>query len=346
MDFTKTFLPAIFIVCSTFVIAQKDTTGVKDFCTLKILGTSPFKVISVGYDFQSSNSLSANNKTVPTPTLNSALGGSEKNNIQYNQGLRLSTNFPVVSKKRCLVLFGFSYLENKYNFSNPSSLSLLPQTLNDNGLRSMGASYTVFVPLNAHHFILNQSNFDLSGDYNLREFQPLSTITISSALLFGWKPHERLQVALGISRTYRGGEQSYLPVLLYNYTFSNRKWGIESLLPARAGLRYTANAKNIILCGFLSEGNSYYLGNLMKSNPGIPYQQLELKRSELRVRVIYECAIYKSIWLSLQAGYRINYNFNIADGDIYQTSGKMPYLMENTLTNPFYATIAINLVAP
>jgi hypothetical protein len=274
------------------------------------------------------------------------LGSNEKNNIQNNQGLRASINFPAVSKKRCLVLIGLSYLENKYNFSDVATLGPLPKTLNDNGLRSMGASYAAFVPLNAKYFLLNQSNFDLCGDYNLHEFQPLSTLKISSAILFGYKSHNRMLLGFGISRSYRAGAQSFLPVLLYNYTFANRKWGIESLLPASASVRYNVNEKNIILCGFLDEGNSYYLGNLMKNNPGIAYQQLELKRSELRVRIIYECSIYKSIWLSLQAGYRINYNFNVDDGDIYKGFSSKPYLMENKLTNPFYATIAINLVAP
>jgi hypothetical protein len=186
----------------------------------------------------------------------------------------------------------------------------------------------------------------LSGDYNLHDLQPLSTVKISSALLFGYKPHNRMLLGFGVSRSYRAGTLSYLPVLLYNYTFENRKWGIESLLPASASVRYNVNERNIILCGFLDEGNSYYLGNLMKNNPGTGYQQLELKRSELRVRIIYECAIYKSIWLSLQAGYRINYKFNVADGDVYKGFSTPSYLMENTLSNPFYASIAINLVAP
>jgi hypothetical protein len=343
MNFTKILVA--FIICSKSLSAQ-DTAVTKSYCTLKVLGTSPFKVISVGYDFQSANTLSTNNKITTLTPLSTPLGSSEKNNIQNNQGLRLAANFPVLSKKRCLILVGFSYLENNYNFSGAAPVNPLAATLNDNGLRSMGASYAVFIPLDATHFILNQSNFDLSGDYNLHDFQPLSTTTISSALLFGWKPNERSQIGLGLSRTYRGGEQSYVPVLLYNYTFQNRKWGIESLLPARAALRYTVNEKNILLAGFLLEGNSYYLGNLMKNNPEIAYKQLELKRSELRIRVIYECAIYKSIWLSLQAGYRINSKFNVDDGDFYRGFSDKPYLMENTLTNPFYATIAINLVAP
>ncbi len=336
----------VFSASSSFLSAQNDTSSTKKYCTLKVSCSSPFKILSIGYDYQATNTLSVNNETTPSALLNNTLGGNEKSNINYNQGLRVAANVPVLTKKRCMVILGLSYLENKYNFSDATPLAPLPKNLNDNGLRSMGASYAIFIPLNATCFLLNQSNFDLSGDYNFSQFQDLSTTKISSALLIGYKPHERRQIAIGLSRTYRGGELAYLPVLLYNYTFPNRKWGIESLLPARLAVRYTVNPKNILLCGFMSEGNSYYLGNLMKNNPGIAYKQLELKRSELRVRVVYERSLYKFIWLSLQAGYRINTKFNIDDGDVYKGFSTKTYLMENKLTSPFYATIAINLVAP
>ena len=343
MNKNKICLLIITIIISNFVFAQKDSSQTK-YCTLKVAGSSPFKVISVGYDYQMANDLSSNIPTSKTPT-NSALGTTEKNAIQSNQGLRIAANFPVISKSKWLVIASLSYLENKYNFSD-TPINPFPKTLNDNGLRSIDAGFAIFKPLNNHLFLLNQTNFDLNGDYNLHSFQPLSTVKISSAFLFGWKPLDREEFAIGICRSYRGGEQSILPVLLYNYTFPNHKWGIESLLPARAAVRYTVNAKNLLLAGFVVEGNSYYLGNLMKSNPTIPYQALELRRSEIRARITYECSIYKFIWLSLQVGYRINSKFDIDNGDFYRTINNKPYVMEDKLTNPLYSTISIHLVAP
>ncbi len=353
----KIFLLIISVCISNFVSAQKDTTSKievnkyyvidadgKTYCNLKVLGSTPFKVISAGYDFQSSNILSSNIATAQTP-INPSFGSPQKNTINFNQGFRFAVNLPIISKAKWMVLVGFSYLDNKYSFTSPDGLSPFPKTLNDNGLRSMDGNFTIFKPLNEKFFLLNQNNFTLSGDYSLSKLQPLSTIKFSTAVLFGWKPHSRLQTAIGLSRTYRGGEQSIVPVLLYNCTFQNSKWGIESLLPSRAAVRFNANAKNIISGGFLLEGNSYYLGNLMNSNPLPAYSKLELRRSELRVRLTYECSIHKSIWLSLQAGYRINSKFNIDEGDFYRGYSNLPYVMENKLTNPFYGTVTINFVA-
>jgi hypothetical protein len=59
------------------------------------------------------------------------------------------------------------------------------------------------------------------------------------------------------------------------------------------------------------------------------------------------------LWVSAQAGYRINYRYHsdrLDDGkEILRAFGlvsKEPYAMESTLTNPFYVSISVNLVSP
>ena len=58
------------------------------------------------------------------------------------------------------------------------------------------------------------------------------------------------------------------------------------------------------------------------------------------------------IWVSAQAGYRINWSF-YADGlpndgqEFFRGFfGDQPYAMLNTLTNPLYANVSLNLVSP
>lgn len=339
----KKYIVLGFALFSINIFAQQDTAEVEDFsmyadmdaspsktyCTSKIIGNAPSKLVSLGFDFEGPYNINVDNGIV-----------SLNDDVAYNYGLRGSANFPVISNTKWLVNLGVNYLDHKYIFKNPSALSnAFTQSLSETGLRSMGANYTIFKPLNEKHFLLHQSNFDLNGDYSFTNFQSVSTVKFQTAVLFGWKKHDRRQFAVGATRTYRGGESLIIPVVLYNYTFQNRKWGIEALLPARAAVRYTINSRNIILGGFELEGASYYLGNMLKNNATIPYSQLELRRSELRNRITYEFSVYKFIWMSVQVGYIYNYKFKVDDG------GELPVLT-NKLSSPFYANVSINLVSP
>ena len=76
------------------------------------------------------------------------------------------------------------------------------------------------------------------------------------------------------------------------------------------------------------------------ANYNAAYNDLELRRSEIRPRITFEKAITDFIWVSAQVGYRLNYNFNIDQGDILRLIGSdKPYYMENTLSNPIYFQI-------
>ena len=255
--------------------------------------------------------------------------------------------FPVISNTKWLLNLGLSYLENRYQVSADESKKLihpLNKTMVSNGLTSLGANATLFKPLNDTRFLLTQWSFDFNGDYN--SIPNPNTLKVSAALVYGIKKHDRRQWGLGVARTYRVGELNYIPIVLYNYTFPNKKWGIETLLPARGAIRYTANARNIILGGFELEGNSYRLNSLMANN-SVPYNNLELRRSELRFRLTYEVSLYKFIWLSTQLGYRYNYSFNLDEGEFFRGfHGTQQYVSVNKLSNPIYFNISINLVSP
>jgi hypothetical protein len=57
--------------------------------------------------------------------------------------------------------------------------------------------------------------------------------------------------------------------------------------------------------------------------------------------------LYGFVWLSVQAGYRINYSFDVDEGDKFRFIGSnSPYYMYNQLTNPLYFQVSLNLVSP
>jgi hypothetical protein len=74
---------------------------------------------------------------------------------------------------------------------------------------------------------------------------------------------------------------------------------------------------------------------------------LELRRSELRFRLIYDHAITRLLWFSVQAGLRYNWQFNVDDGDFFRSLfSDDPYVFENTIGNPLYAQISLSWVSP
>ncbi len=310
-------------------------SGTKVYCSQKIIGLSPTKLISLGFDFVGAN-------TLEVDTLNSFLNNTS--NINYNYGTRVAVNFPVISNNKMILNLGANYLDFRYKFAKPvNEIHPLNYSLANFGLVSYGANATLFKPLNSKHFIIIQANLDFnsSGEFDAPTGNEAK---VSGAALFGVKPHDRRQYGFGVTRSYRGGGVMYTPVFLYNYTFPNKKWGAEVLLPAKANLRYSVNSRNILLAGFELEGNSYLIKPI--TDYKLPYNDPQLKRSEIRPRLTYECSLYQFIWLSVQVGYRMNYRFNLDDGDFYRNASSKPYVMENKPSGAYYFNISLNLVSP
>ncbi|MFM8914618.1 MAG: DUF6268 family outer membrane beta-barrel protein [Flammeovirgaceae bacterium] len=308
--------------------------GAKRFCTSKVFDLSPNKLISVGYDFQGGYGMQLG-----------AVGmdAAQTATNQNNYGLRLAANAPVISKTNLILNLGATYWENFYSISN-SANHPLAQSLQAYGLRTMGINFTLFKPFNEVNFLIVNGSADLNGNYSFENFQSLSTTKISATAIYGWKKHDRLQYGFGLARTYRIGELNYLPVFLYNYTFPSRKWGVEALFPARANLRRTFNSRTLAFFGYELEGNSYLIRN--RGNEFAGFDNLELRRSELRLRLTFERSIKDFIWFSLQAGLRYNARFHVDSKEFFRGFGDQPYLFENTINNALYVNFSVNLVSP
>jgi len=304
----------------------------KVYASQKVLGLSPSKLISIGFDFVGANS-------IETDTIGVYLNNSA--NISRNTGVRFAANFPVISNTKMILSLGLNYLDFKYTVDKPVNAdNPLVSALKPNGLRSYGVNATLFKPFNAKLFGILQFAADHNSAGKIDEFFA-DGLKFSGAAIFGKKPHDRLQYGIGLTQSYRGGALNYFPVVLCNYTLKNRKWGVEMLLPARLNLRYTVNARQLLFAGFELEGNSYFLNPLLKDY-NLGYKNLQLHRSEIRPRLTYEFSLYKFFWVSLQAGYRIGFRFNVDDVDY----NAPPLIMENKLNGSYYFNVSLNLVSP
>lgn len=347
----KDSIPEEVIDYSAFADAESPE-GTKRYCTNKVLGISPNKLISIGYDFQGKHTLeTSHNPSNITNNLDPMVYSNSKATLNNASGLRLLVNYPIISNTKLLLTLGGNYWRTNYKvsetYTNMQQSAYFNDVLKDRGLTTVGINSTVFKPLNEKYFFLGFVSADANGDFTLGDNklgEYLAQPKVSAALFFGKKRNDYSILAFGVSRTYRPGALGYIPLILFNHTFQNKKWGIESIFPARLALRRTFNPRNILFFGYELEGQSYTMVN-RTSNPY--YNGLELRRSEIRPRITYEFALSGFLWMSVQAGYRINYNYSIDQGDILRIIGSdKPYYMENTLSNPLYFQVSLNLVSP
>lgn len=340
-------------------------SGVKRYCTPKVIGLSPQRLVTVGYDFAAPHDITA-----------SAIGdlSGQTGNVNNYMGLYLGANLPVISTHKFLMNIGMNYVGSNFSFANDSLSNPFLQSLNG-GIRTFGLNTTIFKPLNEKHYLLGFFAGDYNGDYNFNRFQDISYLKATVVAVFGWKFHERFQFGFGATQTYRAGEKSFLPVIHYNFTSKNDKWGIEALLPARMHYRYAFTRRDLLLAGFEVVGNSYHLANINNrypeqvNIPGYNPNGIEFRRSEVRFRLEYfkqlsdffpnsnksDATKVKSkigamadfIWLSIQAGYIYAYRFNVDSDNDYRSFGSdKPYIMENQMKPTPYFQISLNLVSP
>lgn len=312
-----------------------DQVEVKRFATQKVLNLSATKLISIGYEMQTAH-------TMDVATGTNAY--SQFYRVGQASGPRVMVNFPVVSTDRLIFNLGGQYWGTFYTMepaSTTASLKSPASYLNRYMMHSVGIISSVFKPLNEKNFLILQLGADFNaafpGNGNAVTGE---AVTVSGTALYGWKPNDRKMWGLGVARTYRMGRPIIVPVLMWNQTF-NAKWGTEIALPAKGFLRRNISPSNMLLLGYELEGNQYMLpGAGLSNNSSAP---LWLQRGEIKPRLQWEKQLKNFIWLSAQAGVRINGRFNFTNKYNGQESDEV---FRTALGTPFYFNIGINLVSP
>ncbi|HLP93277.1 MAG TPA: hypothetical protein VK168_04535 [Saprospiraceae bacterium] len=318
------------------------------YCSPKIFNLSPQRFISLQYDGQLAHEMRVS--PIGSYAEEAEVPVAESATATFVGGLRFSANIPVISRNSVVWQMGANYWQTGYQVkdlkSEAGSANLIRE-LDQTGLRTMGLNTTLFKPLGEYSFLLFQGSADLSGNYTFSNMQSLRYLRYSAAAIWGRRPNDRKQWGVGLARTYRVGEMNYIPVVMFNYTSPNRKWGTEILFPARAHYRRTFNPRNLMLVGYELEGQSYRMDFLSDTE-----RSLEIRRGEMRARVEFQRQLTGFIWLSAQVGWRYNWSFNADtlpdDGKEFFRgfTGSQPYAMLNTLGNPLYFNIGVHLVSP
>jgi hypothetical protein len=291
-----------------------DDKVVKTYCTQKVVGLSPTKLISVGYEQQLEH----------TQTLN---GTDTKQTVG---GTRLMFNAPVISKSSLILNLGLNYwASNRDASSNPIYLR---------NLRTMGLNATVFKPLNNKNYLIVQASADHNANFDKITTFNGDALTYSVAALYGWKKNENQMFAIGLSRTYRGGESLIIPSVLYNRTY-NANWGLEVTFPAKAHVRRNIKPSTYFMAGYEIEGNTFLLPEVGANN-----KDLYLRRGEVKPRIMFETKLKNFIWLSAQAGLRTNLRYEMFN-DKNPVKDEAP-INDLTLGSSMYFNVSLNLMSP
>ena len=332
----------------------EDVGEIKTYCSPKIFDLSPNRFLSLGYDVTGNGTLKTSNVGAYKPDDNVARN--DQSDLNYH-GIRLNANIPVISKSKFVWQVGGGFNQSKLatnQLANAGDHNLLLEELSD-GLTSMNLNTTLFKPLGEYNFLILQLMAEQNGNYTFGSSgsgPDIGNTKYSGTAIWGKRPHDRLQWGLGLSRTYRAGELNYIPVFMYNYTAENRKWGTEILFPAKAFYRRKIDARNIVLAGYELEGTSYRLYDTKFNDTEFNTQNLELRRSEIRVRLDYQKQLKGFIWMGIQAGAILNYSYTIDDltttsnKDFYRGFfGDQTYTFSNTLSPMPYVNLSLNLVS-
>ncbi len=320
----------------------------KRYCTYKVTGQSPNKLITLGYELQGGFDLEGSVAGLP--------GSDYTTPVRLKHGMRLGLNVPVISNYKGALNLGLGFQDFQWQIDDlgraanggpPNLGDPLPAhaALRSGGMRTVNLNLTWFKPLNERHFFLFYAEGAVNANWNFSDFPPLGFVRPTYFGLFGWKRNDRSALAFGAAYTWRIGEANIIPLVYWFHTF-NAKWGIEALAPARILVRRTINPRTLLLAGYELEGQSFSLRNLaidaLASRPAFQNRDVELRQSELKLRLQLEREIHNFWWVSIQAGWRVNFNHNISASVV---SPRGDYLFEQRQTGTWYAAVNVHLVS-
>ncbi|MEN8928604.1 MAG: hypothetical protein ABF240_07055, partial [Flavobacteriales bacterium] len=286
----------------------EDVGTIVTYCSPKIFDLSPNRFVSLGYDYTGMGALTTSPEGTYAPDADVMNEISSK--INYH-GLRLNANIPVISLSKFVWQMGGGINQSRFSGEELDTISDHSKFVDaiERNLTSFNLNTTLFKPLNENSFLIVQLMAEQNGNFNFNSSATtpdLANTRFSASALWGKRPHDRLQWAVGLSRTFRAGALNYIPLIMYNYTSKSRRWGTEILFPARAAYRRKFNPRNILLAGYELEGTSYRL-----YDTELQSKNLELRRSEIRVRLDYQRQIKGFLWVGIQAGMIVNYSFDV-----------------------------------
>ncbi|MEM1407712.1 MAG: hypothetical protein AAGG59_13115 [Bacteroidota bacterium] len=264
--------------------------------------------------------------------------GNAEAEVLRNRRWSLKARFPIVAKDNITIAAGVKYFVEEFNFDDPEPIDYsFYSNLEDKSLKSLRTDFFIMKPTRTNKYFLLRLSAGLNGDYTADNQATTDFLRFSIAPLMGWKKNDYVSYAVGVAYSYSFGRRSIVPIVAYNKTF-NSQWGVESVLPAEAKLRYnTLNQKNYVYLKAQLDGSNYGI-RLDDQIDDITY----LEKSEVRFLLCWEREIHDWLWFSVESGFRSNIDFDLSDSPTLSSDE----LIRNNLNVAFTYGFSIFVVAP
>ena len=234
------------------------------------------------------------------------------NVVGREERLSLKLKVPLYLSDSWKLLLGFQYENEDFVFSRKASDPgyALHQGLHDHNLKRIGTSLYLTKAWRGNRYFGMKLGADLNGDYGADRLPLSRYLRISVSPMLGWKVGEDVFLGGGLSYNHTLGRPSLMPFLVYNHTF-NERWGIETILPARARVRMNINESSLLYAGFRFDGASYAIHAEVPDLPG--QENFQLRISELRFTASIEREIHDFLWFEVEAGVRTDLRFDLTE---------------------------------
>ncbi|MCX2741255.1 DUF6268 family outer membrane beta-barrel protein [Pontibacter anaerobius] len=265
--------------------------------------------------------------------------GNGEGHIKRHNKFSVRALAPVLNKPQTKIIVGVNYELEEFNFENltPASYDLY-RYLEDKNLKSIGLQAAYLHSLNQRNFYLIRIKGELNGDYTRDDINISDYFKATVDVAYGWKKTPDYAIGVGFQWGYTFGRQRVYPGILYNRTF-NPQWGVESIFPANARLRYNLNEKTLFYAGYRLEGASY---DIFADQTSLSqFNEIELRRTDIKGLLRVEREIYDFLWFAVEGGFRQYYRHRI-----YDEVGSADELITNDLAGAGYVGVELYLVPP
>jgi hypothetical protein len=291
-----------FVPLSSF--AQQDTARGKEYANPTVEGMARGRFLVLRYQrFFSHDFNSTNSNVSKLPGVGNANNEIETDNIAEIKGY-----IPIWNRPHFKTVLGVGYEREEYNFKDPEKLTYLYHVnLQDKGLKSLSAQLAFLHPMDDTHYWILRLKGQLNGDYTSDELDFNDYLKTTAEVFYGWKKSKTFSWGIGAQLGYTFGRKTIYPALMFNKTF-NDHWGIESVFPAGARMRYNASEKSLFYFGYNLDGYSYNIK--ITKPPFANFKTIELRHNDVKINLRYEQEIYDFIWFALEGGYRTNISYD------------------------------------
>lgn len=260
----------------------------------------------------------------------------EEAEVNLNRRWKLKARVPIILGKKIKIALGINYAVEEFKFANSDALSFpFYRQLENRSLKSLGSSLYLVKPFRGKRYFLLRVNGSFNGDF-AENSSKSQFLKFSATPLLGWKQNDDLAYGVGISLNYSFGRRSLIPILFLEKNF-DRNWGLETILPLMVRLRYGSN----------NQKNYFYLKTeLSGANYNIDLGEngefLFLNNAEIRYTISYERELHDWLWLSMEAGLRSNFNFDLSNTPRRNSEP----IIENTFNEALVFNFGVFIVPP